>query len=153
MEEQVIMGLYQTLVCEEKIKEDKKMNKLQSYEEWLLSSGETEELGVNTLFTFMLLKQLTDGAVDRTFEIMRDAFKGAFFEKGLKSKEMTFYAEDDPCLRARELGLLVKAEIGATPEEFVGVVYAQARDFYNQVEMWKNKSLWGYIKHWFVRRK
>lgn len=124
---------------------------LQSYEEWVLSAGMSNELGAKILITYSILRDAHKGVIDSAFNATKATFERVLFESGSIPQSIEYIKEDDAFLRAREITTLVCTYQGASLQEFAPVVYAQARDFYNQVEIWKGMSLWGYIKHWIKR--
>ena len=123
-----------------------------TYEEWLLNQGEQNEIGLKCLITYQILRDRRKEVFDSMFNITKEAFEKTLFDKGHKPVAITFEREDDPTIRAREIIAIIDAQQGASLEEFAGVIYAQARDFYNQVQNWETKSLWQYIKWVFKRR-
>ena len=128
------------------------MKRPQSYEEWLLTAGEKDDLGSTILVTYALLRDADKEKIaDATFRVVRDTFARALFEKGYEPHTIMFTTEFDPDMRAKEITSLVEASQGMSLENFAPVVYGQARDFYNQVLIWERKSLWQYIKWWLKR--
>ena len=125
--------------------------KLQNYEEWQTSEGR-EELGTQILLTYAMLRRLNREAIHKAFELARGAFVNVCLDKGRKPSTIMLTCEDIKDIDAKKLTLMIEADLAITPERFIGVVYAQARDFYNQVELWETKSLWQYIKHCWNRR-
>ena len=125
--------------------------KLQSYEEWLAHAGERQELGAKSLITYKLLQDAHKEAFEILFDITRDSFTKILFDSGVKPYTMVFNTEEDATIRVKELLTRIETYQGASLEDFAGMIYAQARDFYNQVKQWENKSLWQYLKWWFKR--
>ena len=123
-------------------------NKLQTYEEWLLDSKETSELGVKLLVTSALLKETSGKLVETLFDAVRDAYKAVVFREGIEPLSIEFIGENDATMRGREISSLIKAQHGSSLQEYGGVIYTHASKFYNEVKVWENKSLWGYVKWW-----
>lgn len=127
------------------------IRKPQSYQEWLLTANKEDVLGAKMLLTFHLLKQIKRDGVQKAFEVAKDSFERALFDKGYIPKTIEFNFQDDIELRAKELTTIIDAQQGASLQDFAGVAYADAVNFYNQVGIWERKSLWQYIKWWLER--
>ncbi len=125
--------------------------KPKTYEEWLLTANEPSQLGVQALITHSLLRDAHKKVLHATFKVFEDAFERTLFEKGLKPKSIAFHAEEDCLLKAKAITGLIETTQGATLEQFAPVIYKQASDFYNEIKVWENKSLWDYIK-WIIKR-
>ena len=136
-----------------------------SYEEWLLSAGEKNkrgrknkslkkgELGLKVLISYTTLQDVhREQFINSNSVIIRDAFQQALFENGYVPHSIEFSTENDPETRAKEVTAIIEISQGMSLKEFAPVVYAQAVDFYNQVQVWESKSLWQYIKWWLKRK-
>ena len=128
------------------------MKEPKNYEDWLLDAGKEDELGQRVLITYALLQDQQKAAFDKLFEIVRDSFRIALFEYGYKPSCIEFNFENDCGLGAKELTSILDIYQGASLTEYAPFIFAHARDFYHQVKIWENKSLWQYIKWWFKRK-
>lgn len=128
------------------------MKQPQIYEEWLLAKDEQGELGAKMLVTSAILRDGHKEILNKAFEIVRDAFTKKLFEDGTKPLRIELFREYDASLGGWEIMSALETQHGATLEEFAGHIYADAASFYCQLENWKHKSLWQYIKWAFKRR-
>ena len=124
----------------------------QSYEEWLLTEDKADELGLKLLVTYQMLRGLKDEMIDAFFKVTKEAFKRALIDKGYKPQSIVFEREDDLSIRARGINAFSGIYQGVGWEDYSGYIFANARDFYHQVKVWENKSLWQYIKWWVIRK-
>lgn len=123
----------------------------QTYEEWLLTAGAGYTLGAKMLVSFSMLRDLHREHTDILFRPLKDAFDRALFEKGYRPHSIELSTENDISMRAKELIVFLEATQGSKPEEFLPVLYKQASGFFDEVQRWKNKSLWQYLKYWAKR--
>ena len=129
------------------------MGKPVSYEDWLLTAGRKDELGLEILITYSMLRQAhKEKTADSYLRVVRDSFAKALFEKGYEPHTIEFITELDPEIRAKKIAALMETSQGMSLEKFAPVVYGQAVTFYNQVLAWESKSLWQYIKWWIIRK-
>lgn len=122
-----------------------------SYEEWLEEPGIKDEIGCRVLVTHKILgDSLTDrlGLISTTIQ---EAFANSLSKKGAKPLSLEVDIEDNISYRAKEITAIIKTEHGASLQEFAGVVYNHAQEFYRQVREWEDKSFWEYITWWIKR--
>ena len=128
------------------------MRQLQSYTEWLANAGKEEaQLGLQILLTHSILKDRHKNVTKAVFNTVMDSFERALFDNGSKPLSISFQTDYMADLKAKELSSFLETYQGASLENYAGKVFRDAEEFYNQVKVWENKSLWQYIKWWFRR--
>ena len=119
---------------------------LETFQEWLSKAGTKEELGLSLLATYALLKENHRIFSDAAFNVTKDAFERALFDKGFKPEAITFASDEDLSMGGRRLTAVVQATQGSSAEEYLPVLYNETSKLFNQVKQWENKSLWQYIR-------
>jgi hypothetical protein len=126
--------------------------KPKTYQEWILSVGENEEIGIKMLVTDELLRQAKTDVLESTFEIMRSQFVRYLIDRGQKPDTMQLDIERDAFMKAYEIIAIVEAHQGTTIEDYAGYISVEAQQLFAEVYSWENKSLWQYLKWWFNRK-
>ena len=129
------------------------VNKPIGYDKWRERCGETCELGSQMLLTDMLLaKANIPEVLKKAGDMLGATFARALFSAYKLTADFSLELEWDVSLRSWENTIVMPTEFTDNPVQYCYYAWEGWNDEWVQRMNWEEKSLWGYIKHWVMRK-
>ena len=119
-----------------------------SFEEWLRDQRPAmHEFPVR----YHMLMENERGHLNKIFNQARAAYEKLFLNSGHQIKELILYNREIPFDFSTMVNIVARSEPDLNLEGYASFMSGQARALYDRVQVWEQKSLWQYLKWWWVR--